>query len=312
MTKRQLTEKQQAFMAVLFEEAGGDVVVAKRLAGYSDNSPTTTIVEALKDEARTDAMSFIKEIQDEAKINATKEAKRIVIQSIQRVATEQAIENSVSVFNIDSDEINRERMLVADDWTGTVDKCESCLDKTSWFRKTQEWKLYEIMLEKKDGGDLSGADVAFYWTAVAMPLVSQYPDFIVGDLRPVFTSMHYELGNYYYIINNPEKMRCAMYQIMRLFCHAKDLQNNVDYIAGLSKLSGYTSAVSNIGRTAVNNFQAIRDVFLTEFTSALPSPASFLGAYSRLATNNALFIDGLYWLQEECGIENNIVPLPQK
>ena len=44
MTKRQLTEKQQAFMSVLFEEAGGDVVVAKRLAGYSDNSPTTTIV----------------------------------------------------------------------------------------------------------------------------------------------------------------------------------------------------------------------------------------------------------------------------
>jgi len=50
MSKRQLTEKQQAFMAVLFEEAGGDVVVAKRLAGYSDNTPSTGVVEALKDE----------------------------------------------------------------------------------------------------------------------------------------------------------------------------------------------------------------------------------------------------------------------
>jgi len=50
MSKRQLTEKQQAFMAVLFEEAGGDVVVAKRLAGYSDNTPSTVVVEALKDE----------------------------------------------------------------------------------------------------------------------------------------------------------------------------------------------------------------------------------------------------------------------
>ncbi len=50
MNKRQLTEKQQAFMSVLFEEAGGDVVVAKRLAGYSDNTPSTVVVEALKDE----------------------------------------------------------------------------------------------------------------------------------------------------------------------------------------------------------------------------------------------------------------------
>ncbi|MEZ4938259.1 MAG: ribonuclease Y [Crocinitomicaceae bacterium] len=81
------------------------VAELSKISAYSAEEAKKHLVEALKDEARTDAMSFIKEIQDEAKINATKEAKRIVIQSIQRVATEQAIENSVSVFNIDSDEI---------------------------------------------------------------------------------------------------------------------------------------------------------------------------------------------------------------
>lgn len=81
------------------------VAELSKISAYSADEAKKHLVEALKDEARTDAMSFIKEIQDEAKINATKEAKRIVIQSIQRVATEQAIENSVSVFNIDSDEI---------------------------------------------------------------------------------------------------------------------------------------------------------------------------------------------------------------
>ena len=63
------------------------------------------LIEALKDEAKTDAMIQVREIIEEAKLNANKEAKKIVIQSIQRVATEQAIENSVSVFNIESDDI---------------------------------------------------------------------------------------------------------------------------------------------------------------------------------------------------------------
>jgi ribonuclease Y len=63
------------------------------------------IMEALKDEARTGAMIHIKEITEEAKLNANKEARKIVIQTIQRVATEQAVENAVSVFNIESDEV---------------------------------------------------------------------------------------------------------------------------------------------------------------------------------------------------------------
>lgn len=78
------------------------------LSKISDMSPDEAknmLMDAMKDEARTGAMAYIKEITDEAKLNANKEAKRIVIQSIQRVATEQAVENSVSVFNIDSDEV---------------------------------------------------------------------------------------------------------------------------------------------------------------------------------------------------------------
>lgn len=77
----------------------------EKLSGYSKDDAKAQLVEALKDEARTAAMASIKEIADEAKLNAGKEAKKIVIQTIQRVATEHAIENSVSVFNIESDEI---------------------------------------------------------------------------------------------------------------------------------------------------------------------------------------------------------------
>jgi ribonuclease Y len=75
------------------------------VAGISADAAKVELVESLKAEARTDAMSFIKEIMDEAKMTASKEAKRIVIQTIQRVATEHAIENSVSVFHIENDEM---------------------------------------------------------------------------------------------------------------------------------------------------------------------------------------------------------------
>ncbi len=75
------------------------------IAGLSAAAAKVELVESLKAEARTDAMSLIKDIMDEAKMTANKEAKRIVIQTIQRVATEHAIENSVSVFHIESDEM---------------------------------------------------------------------------------------------------------------------------------------------------------------------------------------------------------------
>ena len=75
------------------------------LSGLSAEDAKAQLVESLKAEAKTDAMAHIKDIVEEAKINANKEAKKIVIQTIQRVATEHAIENSVSIFNIENDEI---------------------------------------------------------------------------------------------------------------------------------------------------------------------------------------------------------------
>ncbi|MBK7128335.1 MAG: ribonuclease Y [Crocinitomicaceae bacterium] len=81
------------------------VTELSKISGLSPEDAKKQMMEAIKDEARTDAMAYIKEIVDEAKINATREAKKIVVQSIQRVATEQAIENSVSVFNIENDEM---------------------------------------------------------------------------------------------------------------------------------------------------------------------------------------------------------------
>ena len=77
----------------------------EQLSGLSAEEAKTLLVESLKDEARTNAQSYINEIMDEAKINANNEAKKIVIKTIQRVATEAAIENSVSVFHIDNDEV---------------------------------------------------------------------------------------------------------------------------------------------------------------------------------------------------------------
>jgi len=76
-----------------------------KISGLSPEEAKIEVKQALIDEARTDAMASIKDIVEEAKINANREAKKIVVQSIQRVATEQAIENSVSVFNIESDEM---------------------------------------------------------------------------------------------------------------------------------------------------------------------------------------------------------------
>ena len=75
------------------------------LSGLSAEDAKMQLVESLKAEAKTESMSYIKDIMDEAKMTANKEAKKIIIQTIQRVSTEHAIENSVSVFNIESDEM---------------------------------------------------------------------------------------------------------------------------------------------------------------------------------------------------------------
>ncbi len=82
-----------------------EVEKLEAISGLSAEEAKERMVETLKEEAKTQAQSFINDIMDDAKLTASKEAKRIVIQSIQRVATETAIENSVTVFHIESDEI---------------------------------------------------------------------------------------------------------------------------------------------------------------------------------------------------------------
>ncbi len=86
----------------LREEA---ITKIENIAGMTADQAKEQLVESMKAEARTQAMSYINDVMDEARLNASKEAKRIVISTIQRTAPETAIENSVTVFNIDNDEV---------------------------------------------------------------------------------------------------------------------------------------------------------------------------------------------------------------
>lgn len=79
--------------------------ILEKVSGFSAEEAKEQLIQSLKDEAKTNAMSHLKDIQDEARMNANKEAKKILIQTIQRIAAEQTIENAVSVFNIESDDL---------------------------------------------------------------------------------------------------------------------------------------------------------------------------------------------------------------
>ncbi len=99
--KKSLTLKQEELEKMQLKEREK----LEELSGLSAEEAKARLVEAMKDEAKSDAQSYINEIMDEAKLNANAQAKKIVIQTIQRTATETAIENSVSVFHIDNDEV---------------------------------------------------------------------------------------------------------------------------------------------------------------------------------------------------------------
>ena len=101
-TQRQLFETKNREVEKLRFQAQEQL---ETISGLSAEEAKNQLVESLKDEARTNAMSYINEIMEEAKMNANKEAKKIVINTIQRIATEAAIENSVTIFHIDSDEV---------------------------------------------------------------------------------------------------------------------------------------------------------------------------------------------------------------
>ena len=98
----QLIEKRKLDLEKMHQQ---EVVHLETISGLSAGEAKERLIESLKDEAKTDAASYINEIMEEAKMTANMEAKKVVIKTIQRVATETAIENSVTVFHIDSDEI---------------------------------------------------------------------------------------------------------------------------------------------------------------------------------------------------------------
>ncbi len=77
----------------------------EKVANLTAEEAKTQLIDAVKEEARTAAMAHVKDIMEEAKLNATKEAKKIIIQTIQRTGSEQTIENAITVFNLESDEI---------------------------------------------------------------------------------------------------------------------------------------------------------------------------------------------------------------
>lgn len=99
--KKLLAVKQQDLEKMVEQER----VKLEELSGLSAEEAKNRLVESMKDKARLDAASYINEVVDQAKLDANQTARKIVIQTIQRVATETAIENSVSVFHIENDEV---------------------------------------------------------------------------------------------------------------------------------------------------------------------------------------------------------------
>ena len=101
-TQLDAVQKKQEEYDKLREQA---IAKLEEVAGMSATDAKNQLVEQMKAEAKTQAMSYINDAMDEARLNASKEAKRIVINTLQRIAPEVAIENAVTVFNIDNDEI---------------------------------------------------------------------------------------------------------------------------------------------------------------------------------------------------------------
>ena len=98
----QSLEDRKAQLAQLMSEQNARL---EQISGISSEEAKNILIENMKEEAQSEAAAYINETIEEAKLTATKEAKRIVVASIQRVATETAIENAVTVFNIESDEV---------------------------------------------------------------------------------------------------------------------------------------------------------------------------------------------------------------
>jgi ribonucrease Y len=106
-TKQQALQQMDLYKHRLEEVEKGhrkQIELLEKISGLKAEDAKAQLVESIKSEAKTQSMVYIKDIMDEAKLTANKEAKKIVLQTIQRVATETAIENSISVFHIEGDE----------------------------------------------------------------------------------------------------------------------------------------------------------------------------------------------------------------
>ncbi|SDE54525.1 ribonucrease Y [Riemerella columbipharyngis] len=100
--KEELLDKKQHELNLTIAKK---IDLLEKVSGYSAEEAKEELVETMKAEAKTKAQAYVQNIIEEAQLNAKNEAKKIVIETIQRIGTEQAIENSVSVFNIESDDI---------------------------------------------------------------------------------------------------------------------------------------------------------------------------------------------------------------
>ena len=100
--KHEIVQKKQQELDVAIAQK---VEMLEKISNYSAEEAKAELVESMKAEAKTKAQAHVQSIMEEAQLNAKNEAKKIVIQTIQRIGTEQAIENSVSVCNIESDEV---------------------------------------------------------------------------------------------------------------------------------------------------------------------------------------------------------------
>ncbi len=100
--KHEIVQKKQQELDVAIAQK---VEMLEKISNYSAEEAKAELVESMKAEAKTKAQAHVQSIMEEAQLNAKNEARKIVIQTIQRIGTEQAIENSVSVFNIESDEV---------------------------------------------------------------------------------------------------------------------------------------------------------------------------------------------------------------
>ena len=109
--ERQVAEYNKKHEIVVKKQQELDVATAQKvemlekISNYSAEEAKNELVESMRAEAKTKAQAYVQSIMEEAQLNAKSDAKKIVIQTIQRIGTEQAIENSVSVFNIESDEV---------------------------------------------------------------------------------------------------------------------------------------------------------------------------------------------------------------